>query len=372
MKRRGGLWGALTSFENLHLAAAKAARGKRRRANVARFNHRLESSLFRLQTELMERSYRPGEYHSFRIRDPKPRLISAAPYRDRVVHHALCNVLEPVFERSFVHESYACRRGKGSHAALERFAMHARRYPYVLLCDVRRFFPSMDHQVLKALIARKLKDPDVQWLVDLIIDGSNDQDRVIDWFPGDDLLAPLEHRRGLPIGNQTSQFFSNVYLDPLDHFVKERLRVKGYCRYCDDFALFSDDKRMLAEHREACREFLAGLRLKLHPRKAEIWRVIDGPRFLGFRNSATHRQLVRENVVRMSRRMAQLQARYASGDAQLDEVTHAIASWLGHAQHASTWRLRERLFSTLVFQRGQALPDRPVVAEKLAGRFVGQ
>lgn len=372
MKRHGGLWPRLTSFENLYLAARKAARGKRRRPNVMRFNHRLESALFRLQRELREGRYRPGEYHTFRIRDPKPRLISAAPYRDRVVHHALCNVLEPIFERTFINESYACRKGRGTHAALDRFSEHARRHHYVLLCDVRRFFPSMDHEVLKGLIARKLKDPAVHGLLDLIIDGSNRQEDVIDWFPGDDLLTPVERRRGLPIGNQTSQFFANVYLDPLDHFVKEQLRIKGYCRYCDDFALFSDDKQALARHREACRDFLAGLRLKLHPRKAEIYRVQDGPRFLGFRIFPTHRRLARENVKRMRTRMRGLQQRYAADEIQLDEVTHSVASWIGHARHGNTWRLRERLFGELPFTRAPVRPERPAGAEELAGRLVDQ
>ncbi|MBV8611148.1 MAG: group II intron reverse transcriptase domain-containing protein [Singulisphaera sp.] len=153
------------------------------------------------------------------LHEGKARQISAAPFRDRVVHHALTGVLEPIFERSFVFDSYACRKGKGTHAAVDRCQGFARRYRYVLKADVRKFFPSIDHAILKGLVARKVKDPHVLWLVDRIIDHGNPQDPVLMWFPGDDLLTHTERRRRLPLGNQTSRFFANVYLDPLDHFV---------------------------------------------------------------------------------------------------------------------------------------------------------
>ena len=216
----------LGGFPNLVRAAEKAGRGKRSLAGVARFHYDLERQLCRLQDELRAHTYVPGAYRTFRIHDPKPRLISAAPYRDRVVHHALCRVIEPVFEPAFVFDSYACRHGKGTHAAVSRLGTFARRrYRYVLKCDVSRYFPSIDHDILKGLLARKLKDPDVLRLVNLIIDRSNPQEPMLEWFAGDGLFTPVERRRGLPIGNQTSQFFGNVYLNPFDHFVAETLRA---------------------------------------------------------------------------------------------------------------------------------------------------
>ncbi len=351
MKRHGGLWSGLTSFENLYLAARKASRGKRRRPNVVLFHFDLERQLLRLQTQLRAGTYVPWAYREFRIQEPKPRLISAAPYRDRVVHHALCNVLEPIFERGFIHDSYACRAGKGTHAALDRFTQFARCYAYALKCDVSSFFPSIDHSWLKDLVRRKIKDPDVLWLVETFIDHSNPQEPVYEYYPGDDLLTPLERRRGLPIGNQTSQFFANVYLDPLDHFVKERLGVRGYCRYCDDFVLFADDKIFLGEARERCRDFLEGLRLRLHPHKSVIYRTRDGPRFLGFRVFPGHRRLARENVARMRRRLSRMQRDFARGELSLQEVACQIHSWIGHARHGDTWRLRQRLFNEVVFTR---------------------
>ncbi|MDG2224106.1 MAG: reverse transcriptase/maturase family protein [Rubripirellula sp.] len=228
MKRHGNLWPTLTSFEHLLRSSEKAKRGKRFRSAVARYEFNLERELFALQAALRQKTYRPGYYRSFYIYEPKKRQISAAPYRDRIVHHALTGILEPIFEPAFIFDSYACRKGKGTHSAVDRCQHFARQFRYVFKADIRKFFPSMDHDILKEQVARKIKDPDVLWLMGLIIDGSNPQEEVQHYFPGDDLFTPGERKRGIPIGNQTSQFFANVYLDPLDHFVKEQLRFKGH------------------------------------------------------------------------------------------------------------------------------------------------
>ena len=155
MKRRGNLWPDVIAFANLHRAAKEAQCGKRGRPDVLRFHFNLEDELWRLHDELLRRTYQPGRFRTFMIHEPKVRQISAAPYRDRVVHHALCNVLEPVFERGFVFDSYACRAGKGTHAAVRRCQEFARRYRYVLKADVRKFFPSVDHKILKAALAAR-------------------------------------------------------------------------------------------------------------------------------------------------------------------------------------------------------------------------
>ena len=219
MKRYGNLWPEIVAFENLLLAARKAQKGKRFRPNVLAFNHQLETQLIQLQQDLATKIYRPGPYKTFTIREPKHRLISAAPYRDRVVHHALCNVIVPLFERSFIDDSYANRLGFGNHRALQRFIRFARSSRYVLQCDVKKYFPSIDRKILKSLIRRKLKCPDTLWLIDLILDSSSPQEPVVEYFPGDDLLVPVQRPKGLPIGNLTSQFFANVYLNGFDHFV---------------------------------------------------------------------------------------------------------------------------------------------------------
>jgi retron-type reverse transcriptase len=337
----------------------KARRGKRHRPDVLRFHFNLEQELWRLHDELSRRDYRPGPYRTFTIHEPKVRLISAAPYRDRVVHHALCNVLEPVFERSLSFDSYSCRAGKGTHAAVDRCQEYARRYRYVLKADIRKFFPSIDHEVLKAALARKIKDRDVLWLAGLIIDCANPQERVLQWFPGDDLFTPLERRRGLPIGNQTSQFFANVYLDALDHFVKDRLRAPGYVRYCDDFLAFSDDKRALGSVRAMIVNFLDDFRLMLHPDKSVIFPTAQGIRFLGYRVFPSHRLLAKENVHRFRRRLRSMRRDFARGAITLNQVRPRIQSWIGHAMHADTYRLRARLFGDHPFHRITTESPRP-------------
>lgn len=257
MKRYSNLYSQIAAFDNILVAARKAQRGKRFREKVLAFNYNLEGELTKLQQELTKKTYQPGTYRTFFIKEPKSRMISAAPYRDRVVHHALCNVIVPLIEPTFISDSYANRLGFGTHRALHRFTHFARSSCYVLQCDIQKYFPSIDHEILKNLLRRKIKCQDTLWLIDTIIDNSNEQLAAIEYFKSDDLLTPVQRRRGLPIGNLTSQFFANVYLNTFDHFVKEQLQVKKYLRYVDDFALFSDDRGFLTEVRLAIEEYLA-------------------------------------------------------------------------------------------------------------------
>jgi retron-type reverse transcriptase len=285
------------------------------------------------------------------VREPKQRLISAAPYRDRVVHHALINVIAPLFERNFISDSYANRVGKGTHAAVDRAQAFLRRFRYVLQCDVVKFFPSVDHAILKRLLRSRIRDLDVLWLCDSIIDASNAQEAVLQYFPGDDLLSPLERRRGLPIGNMTSQFWANVYLHGLDNFVKRGLRVPGYLRYVDDFLLFGDDKASLVNARERLKEFLAGLRLRIHERRAQVRPTHRPTRFLGYRCWPTYRFLTKEGIRRFRRRGRLLQRLYASGRISWDYVKLRLAAWNAHAATADCRALRRRVLGRLVFSR---------------------
>ena len=199
-------------------------------------------------------------------RDPKLRTVSAAPFRDRVVHHALCAVIEPLFERGFVFDSYANRVGKGTHRALERYERYRDRHRFVLRGDIYRYFPAIDHAILRRDLRRRIACPATLDLCDWIIDGLNPQEPVEIYYPGDDLLTPFERQRGLPIGNLTSQFLANLYLAPLDHYVKEVLRAPSYIRYVDDFALFDDSAERLEDWLRSIGRFLEGRRLRLHPR----------------------------------------------------------------------------------------------------------
>ncbi len=351
MQRHGNLWPQVIDFENLLLASRLAQKGKRFRPNVLAFNDRLGAELLQLQTELTHFTYRPGNYRTFRIRDPKPRMISAAPYRDRVVHHALCNVIVPLLDRTLINHTYANRLGYGTHRALTQFTDWARCYPYCLQCDIQTYFPSIDHEILKSIIRQRLKCPDTLWLIDTIIDASNDQFPVLEYFPGDNLLTPVERRRGLPIGNLTSQFFANLYLSPFDHFVKRQLKLKHYLRYVDDFAAFSDDQQELADARLAMEDYLATLRLKMHPIKSQLFEPRYGANFVGFRILPDRIRVRNDNVRRARRRLKYLQRRYAAGAIELEPLVQRLQSWEAHLKHGNTYRLRQKVFERHTFIR---------------------
>ena len=346
----------MTSFENLHRAFYQVLRGKRRKPRAGDFFVDLEKNLFLLQKELREHRYVPGDYHTFWVSEPKPRLISAAPIRDRVVHHALVDVIEPIFERRFIHHSYACRKGKGTHMALKKFVTWVRSSRYVLKMDIHKYFPTVDHQILKERIGWDIKDPEVLWLCDLIIDHSNDQENVVQYFPGDDLFTPVSRRKGIPIGNLTSQFFANIYLDALDHYVKDRLRIKRYLRYVDDFCAFHDDKGFLREIRCLVAEFLVGLRQTLNEGKSRVRRAKEGIEFLGFVVFPKQLRLNQTSVRRQRRRIKRLQQEYAAGAIDWQKVKESLQAWNAHACHGTTWRMRRDVFQKAVFVRSIQAP----------------
>ncbi|MBD2303024.1 RNA-directed DNA polymerase [Nostoc sp. FACHB-190] len=349
MKRYGNLWHQIVDWENLLLAARYAQRGKRFRDNVLAFNYNLEQEILQLESELKQKSYHPGAYHTFQIYDPKPRLISAAPYRDRIVHHALCNIIIPLIERSFIPDTYANRLGYGTHRALERFTDFARSSRYILQCDLRKYFPSIDHEILKEIIRTKIKCSDTLWLIELIIDNSNLQEPVIEYFPGDDLLTPILRRHGLPIGNLTSQFFANVYLNGFDHFVKEKLHAKKYLRYVDDFAIFSDDYQFLVNAKTAIEDYLAKLRLKIHPIKSQLFETCYGANFVGFRVLPQRVRVRNDNLRRARLRLKKLQKDFAQRKISLNKLIQRLQSWESHLKHGNTYRLRRSIFNHYSF-----------------------
>jgi retron-type reverse transcriptase len=330
MKTYKNLFSQIFAFDNLYRAATQAAKGKREKFGVMEFFLNLEANLFQLQNELSFGDYRPGAYRSFFIYDPKPRLISAAPFRDRVVHHALMNVIEPILERGLIFDTYANRIGKGTHKAIRRFQQYLQQYRFVLKCDIKKYFPSIDHLILKSLIRELIGDPLVLWLTDVVIDHSNQQVEVLDYFPGDDLFTPLERRKGLPIGNLTSQNFANYFLSPMDHFVKEVLKCRAYLRYVDDSALFSNDKRQLWRWLDEIIRFLAAFRLKLNLDHCMIFPSSVGERFLGQVVFPTHRRLTGENARKFKSRLGKWR------DHPPENVKQRVASWLGHARQADT------------------------------------
>ncbi len=354
MKTFKHLYETVTDFENLRQAFWSAARGKRRSIAVASFEYDLEANLLQLQQELRQQIYVPGQYTHFYIHDPKRRRISAAPFRDRVVHHALCRVIEPIWERRFIYDSYACRKQKGTHAAILRAQQLSRRFGYVLQCDLRHFFPSVDHALLKTTFRRVIADQKVLSLMDTIVDsgvGIHTEDHEPFFFPGDDLLAGLRPC-GLPIGNLTSQFWANVYLNDLDQFVKRQLRCRGYVRYVDDFLLFAEEKQVLHEWRQAIIQFAAGLRLKLHESKASVFPTRTGIPFLGWRVYPDRLRLKRRNGIAFQRRFALLRKQVEAGQMELHRLHAAVRGWVAHVQFGQTYGLRRAILSRVVLPGG--------------------
>ncbi len=296
-----------------------------------------------LRRELSERTYRPGGYSVRTITRPKTRMISAAPFRDRVVHHALCRVIMPLFEQKMIFDLYSNREGKGTHAAIRRCQHYARRFPYALKCDIRKYFPSMDHGILKTTLRRTIGCRETLWLLDTIVDASNPQESVCTVFPGDDLAVAGAVRVGLPIGNLTSQWFGCVYLSDFDHWVKETLRCPGYLRYVDDFVLFGEERRQLTEWRAAIQGELAEMRLRLNERKSRTYQTRDGLTFLGQRVWPNRRRLVAPNVRAARRRLVWCARECARGALSPRSLSQRWYSWRGHAMEADSGTAVERI-----------------------------
>jgi len=332
------LWPEITSFENLHLAYLKARRNKRFKPDVLRFSANLEERLCEIRQSLLDKSYHTGPYYAFFVYEPKKREVAALPFRDRVVHHALCNIIEPIWEARFIYDSYACRVNRGTHAGTDRVTEFLRRaqrkwgQTYVLKLDVRKYFPNVDHNTLMRLLEKRIACADTLWLVGEIVSS---------W--------PIRGgERGIPIGNLTSQFFANVYLHELDKFVKQSLYAKFYVRYMDDAVIIHGDRDWLHEARERIKEFLAAqLRLVLNS-KTNVFPAAQGINFLGYRIWPTHRLLRKSSMKRMKRKLRRFEAEYPAGQVGLDRIQASIMSWIGHTRHAECYHLRRRVFREFV------------------------
>jgi len=330
----------LITWHNLRAAYQNASRGKRGHAPAAEFEMLLADNLLEIQSELQENTYQPGRYHSFYIHEPKKRLISAAPFRDRVVHHALCNITTPYFEQRFISTSYANRVGKGTHRALWECQRLARCYQYVLQCDVTQFFPSIDHALLRNALQNMLPDSSVIWLIDKILEsgqGVLSEEYKMVYFPGDEQSAS-NRPRGLPIGNLTSQWWANCYLDQLDQYVKRELGCRAYLRYVDDFLLFGDEKQVLWNWRKGIVERLKSLRLTIHELTALPRPVAAGIKFLGFVIFPEKRLLKREKGIAYQRKL-KLLMRTASEET----LKASVQGWINHLRYGDTWGLRRAI-----------------------------
>lgn len=330
MKRHGNLFEKIVTFENLFLALKNAIRGKKDKRTVASFYFHLENELLSLRSELISGEYRPRPYTQFEVMEPKVRKICSSDFRDRVVHHAICNFIEPIFEAKSIYDSYACRQNMGAHLAVKRCQGFTRKFKYFLKCDIRKFFESIDHETLKALLRGTFKDQKLLSLLDIIIDH-----RVEGNEPG----------QGLPIGNLTSQHFANFYLGQLDHFLKDHLRIPGYVRYMDDFISFSNDKDVLNELLVEIRQFAdSNLKLRLKDKVTLIAPVSEGVPFLGFRVFPGIIRIKRENLVRMRRKIHQKEQLYIEGKISEKSLTQSVNSIVGHVAHVNSLSVRRGIF----------------------------
>jgi len=305
MKRATSLFNKIVDYDNIRHAWLKARKGKSSKPVVHNFSKNVNSNLLKVQKNLKSNPPVLSSYTQFKIFDPKERIISVVPFIDRVMHHAIMNVLEPVFERQFIFHTYACRKNKGSHKAIAYAFSKAKKHKYFLKLDVRKYFDNIDHEVLKKILERIIKDKECLKLLFAIIDSYG------------------ETGKGLPIGNLTSQFFANFYLSALDHFVLENLKVNGYVRYMDDFLVFGDSRERITEVLFQIEEFcIQRLLLKLKP--AVIGDCKNGVSFLGYLISSASVKLTQKSrkrkTIKLKRLNYDLEAGFVSCDKYVERV----------------------------------------------------
>lgn len=326
MKTHKNLFQKVCNYESLYNAYLKAKRGKNTFPEVIRFNYNLEAELSKLQYELQNQTYQTGKYRHFIIFEPKERKISALPFRDRIVHHAVHFVIEPIFEKKFIYDSYACRKNKGTHAGankLQKFIRKSDSNDYVLKCDVSKYFPSVNHKILKKMIRKKIADKKLLYLLDEIIDSTES---------------------GIPIGNLTSQLFANIYLTELDEFVKYELKIKFYIRYMDDFIILHESKQYLHKLKEDIKTFFVSIKLTLHPKKANIFPVRLGIDFLGYRIFDNHRLIRKSTVKRFLKTVKNKIKQYDLEDMNFDKLMESFNSWEAYMSHGNSHQLKNSLY----------------------------
>ena len=341
------------TYENLLRAYQTCKKHKSNAQECIAFGYNLEHNLLKLEQELQTQTYRPGRSIAFVVTQPKLREVFAAQFRDRVVHHLLYNYLAPIYEPRFIYDSWACRSGKGTHGAMKRlqdFAWQASdggrdRECYYLQMDIKSFFTSIDKERLFEILARNIKNQEILWLARIIINHDpahdippqlNSSPEMFRRLPRDKSLFTIESGRGLPIGNLTSQFFANVYLNELDCFVKHRLKIKWYLRYVDDWIIISKRLTDLRKCILVISQFLKQvLKLTVQTRKTIVGRVSDGVDFVGY-IVRPHYILVRSRVVRQCRQALAL----TGCGVACRQIT---ASYIGHLAMASSFRLRQQL-----------------------------
>lgn len=343
MKTYNKLYEKLYSIENLISAFKKARKGKAKKDYVISFESNLNRNLKLLQKELKSKTYKPCKLKKFVIRDPKTRTIHKSLFRDRIVHHAIINLIQPIYEKRFIYDSFASRKLKGTHIAVKRFEYFVRKVSsngkkikkpfnnnsiqgYVFKADIKHYFDTINHKVLLDILKKHIKDEDLIELIKLVLENFD--------TPGG---------KGLPLGNYTSQFFANVYLNQLDYFVKHRLKAKYYIRYVDDFVILHKDKKKLKEYWNKINKYIKCLKLELHPDKSEIHALRNGITFLGYRIFYNHKLLKKRNIRYFYKKFNKKLNLYRRGLIDKDKLDSFLQGWFGYSKFANTHNFNKRI-----------------------------
>ena len=344
MKTHKKLYEKLYSIDNLISAFKKARKGKLEKNYVINFESNLERNITMLQRDLRLKKYKPSRLRKFIIRDPKTRTIHSSIFRDRIVHHAIVNLLQPIYEEIFIYDSFASRKTKGTHLAVKRFESFVRKVSsngrkiknsfnnnsikgYVLKADVKHYFSTIDHEVLLNILRKKINDKDLIGLIKIVLDNFETKTKG----------------QGLPLGNYTSQFFANVYLNHLDYFVKHKLKAKHYIRYVDDFVILHKNKKVLFEYLDKITKYLKFLKLELHPDKSEIHALRNGITFLGYRIFYHYKLLRKRNIKYFLKRFDEKKELYRRGLINEKKLKGFLDGWNGYSKFANTYNFNKKL-----------------------------
>src|SRR3989344_2164244 len=347
MKTYKKLYDKICSLDNLYLAFKKAREDKSYLPYVVKFEENLDKELNKLYKELSTLTYEPFKLKRFIVRDQKTRTIHASIFRDRVIYHAIVNILEPIFDKTFIHDSYASRKNKGTHKAVERFDQFKRKISkngrlvnnyydnnnvigYVLKADIKHYFDTVNHEILLKILRRKIKEENVIILIKKILDNFDTKIKGM----------------GMPLGNLTSQFFANVYLNELDYFIKHKLKAKYYIRYVDDFVILHENERILEEYKDKINKYLTNLKLELHPDKSNVISLRNGLTFLGYR-IFYHYKLLRKSNINKFKRDFNEKLNLPETKENYEKIMNSLQGWFGYAMWANTYKLRKKIMKQI-------------------------
>lgn len=324
VKKYKNLWKDVIAEENIALAYQKSIKGKRGYASVKRFEKDVQGNLKKIRESLINQTYKTSPYNQRTIYEPKERIIYVLSLNpDRVVHHALMNILIPIFTKMFIKNTFACIKDRGLHKGSILTTKYVRKYKYCLKCDIRKFYPSINHDVLYQMCERKFKEKEILWLLH-------------------EIIYSIEGETNVPIGNLPSQWFGNWYMTPFDRFVTEDLGITAYLRYCDDFCLFSNDKEQLNEAKKKIEIFLRDV-LKLKMSKCDLFRTSQGVDFLGYRHFKGYKLLRRRTAKRVKKRLPVILKKFKEGKITQDRYRSCIESTYGWIKWANTHNFQLKL-----------------------------